>query len=73
MDDAAGATLQELEPAIRPGYDNVYKLQQDTPELDDQLIPEQLWDDCLGSAIGEAEGEMDSDLPPLALTWQENL
>ena len=60
--------------AIRPGRNNIHKLQQNLPpSLMDQLIPEQLWDDCLGSAIGEAEGEMDSDLPPPTLTWQENL
>jgi hypothetical protein len=56
---------------IRNGRKEIRKLQQDTPSLTDQLIREQLWDDCLDSAIGEAEGDMDCDLPPLALTWQE--
>jgi Domain of unknown function DUF29 len=56
---------------IRHGRKEIRKLQQDTPSLMDQLIREQLWDDCLESAIGEAEGDMDCDLPPLALTWQE--
>jgi hypothetical protein len=56
---------------IRNGRKEIRKLQQDTPSLTDQLIREQLWDDCLDSAVGEAEGDMDRDLPPLALTWQE--
>jgi hypothetical protein len=56
---------------IRNGRKEIRKLQQDTPSLTDQLIREQLWDDCLDSAIGEAEGDMDCDLLPLALTWQE--
>jgi len=56
---------------IRNGRKEIRKLQQDTPSLTDQFIGEQLWDDCLDSAIGEAEGEMDCDLPALALTWQE--
>jgi Domain of unknown function DUF29 len=56
---------------IRNGRKEIRKLQQDTPRLTDQFIREQLWDDCLDSAIGEAEGDMDCNLPPLALTWQE--
>jgi Domain of unknown function DUF29 len=56
---------------IRNGRKEIRTLQQDTPSLTDQFIREQLWDDCLDSAIGEAEGEMDCDLPALALTWQE--
>ena len=56
---------------IRNGRKEIRKLQQDTPSLTNQLIREQLWDDCLDSAIGEAEGDMDCDLLPLALTWQE--
>jgi Domain of unknown function DUF29 len=56
---------------IRNGRKEIRKLQQDTPSLTDQFIREQLWDDCLDSAIGEAEGDMDCDVPPLPLTWQE--
>ena len=56
---------------IRNGRKEIRKLQQDTPSLTDQLIRQHLWDDCLDSAIGEAEGDMDRDLPPLTLTWQE--
>ena len=56
---------------IRNGRKEIRKLQQDTPSLTDQFIREQLWDDCLDSAMGEAEGDMDCDLLPLALTWQE--
>src|SRR5262249_36891559 len=56
---------------IRNGRTEIRKLQQDSPGLTDQLIREQLWDDCLDSAIGEAEGDMDCDVPPLTLTWQE--
>jgi Domain of unknown function DUF29 len=56
---------------IRSGRKEIRKLQQDTPSLTDQVILEQLWDDCLDSAIGEAEGDMDCDVPPLPLTWQE--
>ena len=56
---------------IRNGRKDIRKLQQDTPSLTDQFIREQRWDDCLDSAIGEAEGAMDCDLPVLALTWQE--
>ena len=56
---------------IRNGRKEIRKLQQDTPSLTDQLIREQLWDDCLDSAMGEAEGDMDGDVPPLPLTWQE--
>jgi Domain of unknown function DUF29 len=56
---------------IRNGRKEIRKLQQDTPSLTDQFIREQLWDDCLDSAMGEAEGDMDFDLLPLALTWQE--
>ena len=56
---------------IRNGRKEIRKLQQDSPRLTDQLIREQLWDDCLDSAIGEAEGDMDCDVPPLTLTWQE--
>jgi hypothetical protein len=56
---------------IRNGRKEIRKLQQDTPSLTDQLIREQLGDDCLDSAIGEAEGDMGCDLLPLALTWQE--
>ncbi len=56
---------------IRNGRKEIRKLQQDTPSLTDQLIREQLWADCLDSAIGEAEAEMDCDLLPLALMWQE--
>jgi hypothetical protein len=56
---------------IRNGRKEIRKLQQDSPSLTDQLIREQLWDDCLDSAIGEAEGDMDHDFPPLTLTWQE--
>jgi len=56
---------------IRNGRKEIRKLQQDTPGLTDQFIREQLWDDCLDSATGEAEGDMDRDLPPLTLTWQE--
>jgi hypothetical protein len=56
---------------IRNGRKEIRKLQQDTPSLTDQLIRKQLWDDCLDSAIGEAEGDIDRDLPALTLTWQE--
>jgi hypothetical protein len=56
---------------IRNGRKDIRKLQQDTPGLTDQFIREQLWNDCLDSAIGEAEGDMDCDLLPLALTWQK--
>jgi hypothetical protein len=56
---------------IRNGRKEIRKLQQDSPSLTDQLIRERLWDDCLDSAIGEAEGDMDCDVPPLPLTWQE--
>jgi hypothetical protein len=56
---------------IRNGRKEIRKLQQDTPSLTDQLIRQHLWDDCLDSAIGEAEGDMDRDLPPLTLMWQE--
>jgi hypothetical protein len=58
---------------IRNGRKEIHKLQQDTPSLTDQIIREQLWDDCLDSAIGEAEAEEDMDcyLRPLALTWWE--
>ena len=56
---------------IRNGRKEIRKLQQDSPILTNQLIREQLWDDCLDSAIGEAEGDMDCDVPPLPLTWQE--
>ena len=56
---------------IRNGRKEIRKLQQDTPNLTDQFIREQLWDDCFDSAMGEAEGDMDCDLLPLALTWQE--
>jgi hypothetical protein len=56
---------------IRNGRKEIRKLQQDTPSLTERLIREQLWDDCLDSAIGEAEGDLDYDLPPLTLTWQE--
>jgi hypothetical protein len=56
---------------IRNGRKEIRKLQQDTPSLTDQLICERLWDDCLDSAIGEAEGDMDGDLLPVTLTWQE--
>jgi hypothetical protein len=56
---------------IRNGRKEIRKLQQDTRSLTDQLIREQLWDDCLDSAIGEAEGDIDCDLPGLALAWQE--
>jgi hypothetical protein len=37
----------------------------------DQLIREQRWDDCLDSAIGEGKGDIDRDLSPLTLAWQE--
>jgi hypothetical protein len=57
--------------SIRNGRKEIRKLQQDTPSLTDRLIRQQLWDDCLDSAIGEAEGDMDRDLPPLTLTWQD--
>ena len=56
---------------IRNARKEIRKLQQDSPSLTDQLIRERLWDDCLDSAIGEAEGDMDCDVPPLPLTWQE--
>ena len=56
---------------IRNGRKEIRKLPQETPGLTDQLIRERLWEDCLDSAVGEAEGEMDCDLPPLGLTWQE--
>ena len=56
---------------IRNGRKEIRKLQQDTSSLTDQFIREQLWDDCLDSAMSEAEGDMDCDLLPLALTWQE--
>ena len=57
--------------SIRNGRKDIRKLQRDTPSLTDQLIRQQHWDDCLDSAMGEAEGDMDRDLPPLTLTWQE--
>ena len=56
---------------IRNGRKEIRKLQQDTPSLTDQVIREQLWDDCLDSAIGEAEADMDRDISPIALTWEE--
>jgi hypothetical protein len=56
---------------MRNGRKEIRKLQQDTPRLMDQFIRVQLWDDCLDSAIGEAAGEIDCDLPALTLTWQE--
>jgi hypothetical protein len=56
---------------VRNGREEIRKLQQDAPSLTDEFIREQLWDDCLDSAIGEAEGDVDRDLPPLELTWQE--
>jgi hypothetical protein len=56
---------------IRNGRKEICKLQQDSPGLTNQFIREQLWDDCLDSAVGEAEADMDCDLPPLTLTWQE--
>ena len=41
---------------IGNGRKEIRKLQQDSPSLTDQLIRERLWEDCLDSAIGEAEG-----------------
>jgi hypothetical protein len=56
---------------IRNGRKEIRKLQQETPSLTDQVIHEQLWDDCLDSALGEAEADMDRDIPPMTLTWEE--
>jgi hypothetical protein len=56
---------------IRNGRKEIRKLQQDTPSLTDQVIRAQLWDDCLDSALGEAEADLDRDLPPVTLTWEE--
>jgi len=57
--------------AIRNGRKEIRKLHQESPSLTDRSICEQLWNDCLDSAIGEAEGDMDCDVPPLPLMWQE--
>jgi hypothetical protein len=55
----------------RDGRKEIHKLRQDTPSLTNQLIREQLWDDCLDLAIGEAEGGMDYDPPTLALRRED--
>jgi leucyl aminopeptidase (aminopeptidase T) len=45
-------------------------IQEETPSLNHKVI-EQLWDDCLASAIVEAEDEMRQDTSIKALSWQE--
>jgi hypothetical protein len=44
-------------------------IQEETPSLSNKVI-EQLWDDCLASAIIEAEDEMRQDTKIEALSWQ---
>jgi hypothetical protein len=49
---------------------HIARIQEDTPSLTRQVI-ESIWQDVLDDAIRAAESEMDQDVPPLVLTWQE--
>jgi hypothetical protein len=56
---------------IRHGRQAIRKLQQAAPSRTHQLIRAHRWDDGLESAVGEAAGDMDCDLPALTLPGQE--
>ena len=57
------ATINNAREAIR-------ELQEDTPSLTDERV-RQRWTACLRKAYREAEGEMNRDIPPIELSWQE--
>jgi hypothetical protein len=57
------ATINNAREAIR-------ELQEDTPSLTDERV-RQRWDACLRKAQREAAGEIDRDIPPLELSWEE--
>jgi hypothetical protein len=57
------ATINNAREAIR-------ELQEDTPSLTDERV-RQRWGACLRKAQREAEGEIDRDIPPLELSWEE--
>jgi hypothetical protein len=49
---------------------HIARIQQETPSLTRRVI-ESLWQDVLEEAIREVENELDQDIPPMTLTWQE--
>lgn len=57
------ATISNAREAIR-------ELQEDTPSLTDERV-RQRWAACLRKAHREAEGEINRDIPPIALSWEE--
>ena len=57
------ATIHNAREAIR-------ELQEDTPSLTDERLL-QRWEACLRKAHREAEGEINQDIPPLGLSWEE--
>ena len=57
------ATINNAREAIR-------ELQEDTPSLTDERV-RQRWAACLRKAHREAEGEINRDIPPIALSWEE--
>ena len=57
------ATIRNAREAIR-------EIQEDTPSLTDERIRHR-WDACLGKAHRKAEGELNRDIAPMGLSWEE--
>jgi Domain of unknown function DUF29 len=56
--------------SIHNARSEIEDIQEETPSLNNKVI-EQLWDNCLATAIIEAEDEMRQDTQVGALSWQE--
>ena len=55
---------------IRHAREAVREIQEDTPSLTDHRI-RQGWEACLRKAHGEAEGDINQDIPQIGLSWEE--
>ncbi|TAN76949.1 MAG: DUF29 domain-containing protein [Gallionella sp.] len=55
---------------IHNAREEIRDIQDETPSLNDDVI-KQLWDDCLTSALVEAEDEMRQETLVEKLSWQE--
>jgi hypothetical protein len=55
---------------IRNARRAIVRIQRDTPSLTRRVI-EVMWDEILVEAMDEAEGDMNTAVPPLTLNWHE--
>jgi Domain of unknown function DUF29 len=55
---------------IANARESIAEIQEDTPSLTDDVI-RRLWEHTLRKAHREAEGDMNRQVPPLPLSWDE--